>query len=79
MMFDEFAAMAQGAVAGLGLALLPTFLIEEELRRGDLVTALDLPYTAEERYYLVWPTERAGYPPLQAFKQWLLAETAAGR
>jgi LysR family glycine cleavage system transcriptional activator len=79
MMFDQFATMAQGAVAGLGLALLPTFLIEEELRRGDLVMALDLPYVTDERYYLVWPTERAGYPPLKAFKDWLLAETAVDR
>lgn len=38
MMFDQFATMAQGAVAGFGLALLPTFLIEAELRRGELVT-----------------------------------------
>jgi len=32
-----------------------------------------------ERYYLVWPAERAKYPPLAAFREWLVAETAPDR
>ncbi|MBP2302707.1 LysR family transcriptional regulator [Azospirillum picis] len=75
MLFDQFATAAQAAAAGLGLALLPLFLIEEELRDGRLVPALDLPMASGNAYYLAWPAERAGYPPLAAFRDWILAET----
>ncbi len=81
MLFDQFATVAQVARAGLGVALLPTFLIEEELRTGQLVRALDLPKGCEmknaEAYYLAWPEDRAAHPPLMAFRDWILAETAA--
>ena len=61
-------------MAGLGVALLPTLLIRDELASGDLVPALDLPFENDEAYYLVWPRERGSYPPLRAFRDWLTAE-----
>ena len=83
MLFDQFATVAQVARSGLGIALLPTFLIEEELRGGQLVRALDLAdggaMKNREAYYLAWPHDRATHPPLVAFRDWLLAETAADR
>lgn len=74
MLVDQFATAAQAAAAGLGIALLPTFLIQPELERGELVAALDLSMTSSESYYLVWPTERALLPPLLAFQAWLKQE-----
>ncbi|MFQ1062497.1 LysR substrate-binding domain-containing protein [Bordetella trematum] len=73
MVFDQFAVAAQAAVAGIGVALLPRFLIARELHQGDLVCAFpDLPdMESAERYYLAWPSSRADYPPLQAFRRWL--------
>ncbi|TBW35346.1 LysR family transcriptional regulator [Siculibacillus lacustris] len=79
MLFDQFATAAQAAISGLGVALLPDFLIEDELRSGKLVLALDLPMRSPEAYHLVWPHERAAHPPLVAFRDWLLAETAPDR
>jgi LysR family transcriptional regulator, glycine cleavage system transcriptional activator len=79
MYFDQFATVAQAAMVGVGVALLPTFLIEDELASGRLVRALDLPMQSSERYYLVWPPERSTHPPLVVFRDWLLAETAADR
>jgi LysR family glycine cleavage system transcriptional activator len=80
MLFDQFATVAQVTRAGLGVALLPTFLIEEELVSGQLVPAIDLPDKGvmknAEAYYLAWPDERADHPPLIAFRDWLLRETA---
>lgn len=75
MLFDQFAVAAQAAIAGLGVALLPRFLIETELARGDLVEAIAQTQAIEstERYYLAWPASRSGYPPLQAFQQWICA------
>lgn len=75
MMFDQFGTIASAAAAGLGIALLPTFLIEDELRRGELAPALDIKTESADKYYLVWPAERGHYPPLLAFKQWLVIES----
>ncbi len=74
MVFDQFATAAQAARHGLGVALLPEFLIERERTEGDLVPAMDAPLRSEEAYYLVYPNGRAGYPPLVAFRQWLVDE-----
>ncbi|WP_044558348.1 LysR family transcriptional regulator [Azospirillum sp. B4] len=79
MLFDQFATAAQAAIAGLGVALLPDFLIHDELAAGQLVRALDLPMKSAESYYLAWPTERASHPPLAAFRDWLLTETQGDR
>ncbi len=79
MLFDQFATVAQVARAGLGVALLPTFLIEEELKTGQLVRALDLPMKSAEAYFLAWPVDRATHPPLIAFRDWILNETRSDR
>jgi LysR family glycine cleavage system transcriptional activator len=79
MFFDQFATVAHAAIAGVGVALLPSFLIQDELASGKLVPAVNLPMESSERYYLVWPPERSTHPPLIAFRDWLLAETAADR
>ena len=71
MWVDQFALAAQAAISGLGVALLPLFLIEAELGRGDLVMAIDAPMENEEKYYLAWPPGQAHYHPLQAFRAWL--------
>ena len=78
MLLDQFAMVAQAAIAGLGLALLPDFLIVEELASGALVTVLDRPLRSDGDYWLVWPPERAEHPPLLAFRDWLVGEAAAG-
>jgi len=74
MLFDQFATAAQAAIAGLGVALLPTFLIQEDLKRGDLIAAVDREMESRERYYLAFPPERADYAPLAAFRDWIVSE-----
>ena len=51
------------------MALLPRFLIEAELARGDLVLAIDAQVESAEKY-LAWRPSQASYPPLQAFRAW---------
>ncbi len=76
MLFDQFAPMIQAVIHGLGVALLPEFLAKAELADGRLVRAFGEPVGGPEAYYLVWPAVGAGYPPLQAFRDWLVAEAA---
>ncbi|RJF90246.1 LysR substrate-binding domain-containing protein [Sphingomonas cavernae] len=76
MLFDQFSTLIQAAVVGLGVALLPALLVEEELSSGTLVKAMDRPLRSCGSYYLVWPKERGAYPPLVKFRNWLSAECA---
>lgn len=69
--FDQFATMAQAAAHGLGLALLPEFLIEEELKSGTLSTVWDQANRSIGSYSLIWPITRQNHPPLVQFKQWI--------
>ena len=79
MLFDQFSTMAQAAIAGVGVTLLPTFLFEPEIESGALVPALNLQMISSERYYLVYPPDRATYVPLIAFRDWILAELPSDR
>lgn len=76
MMFDQFEMLIQAARHGLGLALLPTFLIEQELTVGTLIPALPQAVTSAYGYHLVCPSERATYAPLVAFREWLASEVS---
>ncbi len=75
MLFDQFATMTQAAVHGLGLALLPLFLIGRELDEGRLVPAFGPPLRALGSYHLVWPADRTPRPPLARLLAFLAAET----
>lgn len=71
MLFDQFSTMSQAAAHGLGIALLPSFLIQQELTSGQLISAFGAPTRSVGDYYLVWPKKNADYPPLVKFRTWL--------
>jgi LysR family glycine cleavage system transcriptional activator len=72
MVFEQLSIIAQAAVAGLGVALLPRFLIQSELERGELVVIVDRALQDSAGYYLVTPTEKSDYAPVVAQRTWLL-------
>ncbi|WP_051777134.1 LysR family transcriptional regulator [Pseudorhizobium pelagicum] len=74
MLFDQFMAIAEAAVSGLGAALLPAFLIERELSAGTLELVVPGRPIHAGAYYLANPADRDGYPPFSTFKAWLIAE-----
>ncbi|MCH7822287.1 MAG: LysR family transcriptional regulator [Proteobacteria bacterium] len=73
MVFEQFSTVAHAAVAGLGAALLPRFLIRGELERGELVVLSNQAVVSEMRYYLVTPEAKTEYAPVVALREWLLA------
>ena len=77
MLFDQFATMTQGAIHGLGLALLPVFLIERELAENRLIPAFGPPIPSLGSYYLVWPKDPPPRAPLASFRNWIAAERDA--
>ncbi|MGB3245340.1 MAG: LysR substrate-binding domain-containing protein [Sulfitobacter sp.] len=74
MVFDQFSTMAQAAIHGLGVALLPTFSAEPYLNEGQLVMAATQSTQSIGSYYLVWPADRDEPSPLRAFREWLETE-----
>lgn len=78
MVFDQFATMSQAAVHGLGVALLPLFLIGDALAAGRLVPAWAAPGRGLGSYYLVWPQDVAPRAPLVAFCDWMAGQVSAG-
>lgn len=79
MVFDHFATMKQGAVHGLGVALLPLYLIDEDLKEGRLVPAWRAAGRGLGSYYLVWPKDVPERPALAAFKEWIAVQFEGGR
>ncbi|MFD0909550.1 LysR substrate-binding domain-containing protein [Ruegeria arenilitoris] len=71
MLFDQFSTMIQATIHGLGVALLPSYLISAELEAGRLVPACAAPPVSLGDYYLVWPQSRTELTPLVSFRTWL--------
>jgi DNA-binding transcriptional LysR family regulator len=77
--YELFSMTATAAAHGLGVALMPRILIEDDLQRGELVVACDRPLRGERSYYLVAPVlpdARDAPPALPVFEAWLLARAA---
>ncbi|MFB9150501.1 LysR substrate-binding domain-containing protein [Roseovarius ramblicola] len=71
---DQFATIMQMALHGMGVALLPDYLVEQELATGRLVAPCGGPVTMRGAYYLVWPERRAQDAALSAFRDWLAGQ-----
>ncbi|WP_315921644.1 LysR family transcriptional regulator [Mesorhizobium sp. SP-1A] len=76
--FDQFSMIIGAAVSGLGVALIPTYLIEEEIRTGALVPIFDKPMATEFGYYIVLPEELRSHEITNAFKDWLIEQADMG-
>ena len=68
--------MTQAAIHGVGVALLPRFLTEAEFADGRLLPAFGNSVAGRGAYYLSWPKQREGYPPLVALRGWLAEHVA---
>ncbi|MGD9945954.1 MAG: LysR substrate-binding domain-containing protein [Burkholderiaceae bacterium] len=77
--FDLFSMLATAAAHGMGVALAPPLLIEDELSRGELVVACDRPYHGDRSFHLVIPERKAGHPALERFREWVVEAGAAER
>lgn len=76
--FHHHAMVAEAAVQGLGIALMPRFMVADELAGGRLVAPFDRALETGAAYVLAYPEASADLPALRAFRDWLLAEIAGG-
>lgn len=75
--YEQFSMQAAAAISGLGVALMPTLLVHDELASGALVVACARPLKAQRAYYLVQP-QVAERPALAVFREWLIRQCTAG-
>ncbi|WP_107497184.1 LysR substrate-binding domain-containing protein [Thalassobius sp. I31.1] len=76
-LFDQFSMIISAATHGLGAALLPRYLIENELDSGALVTLPGETMITENAYWIVTPAGMAS-PIAQAFSRWVKTKVSKG-
>ena len=75
--YENFGMVAQAAVAGLGIALVPRYVTEDDVAAGRLEIVASEFADISVPYYLILPETRASSSAVQAFTKWLIAETRA--
>jgi DNA-binding transcriptional LysR family regulator len=72
-MFQTMAMMGEAAVVGVGVALMPRFLIADDLASGRLAIASPISVTSPGSYFLAYPQRTINrVPALEAFRDWLV-------
>ena len=71
--FEQFNMLIRAAHAGLGVALLPTIFVKEELNSGELIAPFGEAIKSEDAYYLVSPQRKSGDANIQKFTDWILS------
>jgi LysR family glycine cleavage system transcriptional activator len=72
--FETFYMCIRAAQVGCGVALLPRFLVEEELADGKLVIPWQHAMPSSDAYYLAYPEHSAEVPKVRDFVQWMLEQ-----
>jgi LysR family transcriptional regulator, glycine cleavage system transcriptional activator len=72
--FDQYGVVIEAALASLGLAAVPRFLIEAHLACSRLVMPFKASVRSRHAYHLVYPEAKRQWPEVQAFRRWILRE-----
>lgn len=75
--FDSYLLAIEAAIDGQGLAVVPTFLVDADLRNGRLVAPSDVVIPQPRRWYMVCRAGQQHLPHVQAFTDWLQSQIAA--
>jgi LysR family glycine cleavage system transcriptional activator len=70
--FELTSHLVQAVAAGLGVELVPSCLVEDELRDGSSQLAIASPLRTGLSYYLFVPPLKADLPLVAAFRSWLM-------
>lgn len=75
---ELFSMLAEAAIRGMGVALVPPFLVEDELARGALVTVSAQAVPSGRAYRLIYPERESGGAALDTFGAWLQHQAGGG-
>jgi LysR family glycine cleavage system transcriptional activator len=76
-MYQNYAMIAQAAAAAVGIALLPRYLVEEDVAANRLEIIGSEFASLKSSYHLILPETRASSNAIQTFARWLIAEAQA--
>jgi len=77
--FERDLMLSQAVAAGLGVALLPKLLVEEELACGSLVQPLGDAVVRGRSYALVVPSSKIESSLIQRFSEWIVQQAESFR
>lgn len=72
--FDYLYMLIEGAKQGLGLAFIPTFLVRDLLKKGDLINPLNIKYKTDFAFHIVYPKNGDKTEKVKKFSEWLIKE-----
>ncbi|WP_111493686.1 LysR substrate-binding domain-containing protein [Marinobacter bohaiensis] len=72
--YELFTMLAEAASHGMGIALIPPFLIERELASGQLVVPVSHSFQSRGGYYFALPDHRKDDEIVNLFREWVLSE-----
>lgn len=77
MQVNNSAAVLQAAIDGHGIALARSVMARDDVAAGRLIRLFpEIKLASELAYYIVYRTESASLPRLQAFREWLMQEAS---
>ena len=74
MRLELFSMLGQAAIDGLGVALIPPFLIRRELAAGVLGVLNPRSGPGQRAFHLIVPERTASHPALAQFRDWLISQ-----
>lgn len=74
LIFENFQMLIHASIAGLGVALLPEFMISRELQTGQLKQVHSRPLHSKSYYFMAIPNEKIQDEKIIRFRDWLLAQ-----
>ena len=73
---DQFHGVMRAVAAGMGIALVPRCLVQDDIAAGLVSAPLNELHLDDLGYWLCYPEARAQHPALASFRQWILAQCA---
>jgi LysR family transcriptional regulator, glycine cleavage system transcriptional activator len=74
--YDLLSMALNAAMAGIGVALLPDFLVSPALAEKRLMALSSISWRSPRAYHLSYPPEQAELPALLRFREWIVAQAA---
>lgn len=71
LVINEIEAIHQAALAGIGVAILPDFLVAEDVSKGNLIRLLPNLEFPSFRFHMVWPSHKETLSRLRILRSYL--------
>jgi len=75
--FETFYMCIRAAQSGCGVALVPRFLVEDELAEGKLIIPWDYPMRSSGSHFMAYAEHAAEVPKIRSFVKWIEGQVRA--